>query len=114
MNVKYAKEASREIYLGDFVPYSGHVSPTVIKTIDGAYCTTWRIEGIPFETTDADDLRVRHDALNQMIRGLGEVALWTHRVRREFSDHLEAGYDNAFAKSIAERYYASFSGYRMM
>lgn len=112
---KHAREAGNEVYLGDCVPFSGHVSPTVVKTIDGAYCTTWKIEGIPFETTDPEDLRIRHDAFNQMVRGLGgDVSLWTHRVRREFSDRLEDQYDNAFAASVASRYYDSFAGYRMM
>lgn len=111
---KHQREASDEVYLGDFVPYSGHVSSTVVKTISGAYCTTWRIEGIPFETTDLEDLGIRHDAFNQMVRGLGDVAIWTHRIRREFSDRLEDTYDNEFATSMAKRYYDGFNGYRMM
>ncbi len=113
-NLKHAKEATREVYLGDFVPYSGHVSDTVIKTIDGAYCKTWRIGGIPFETTNAEDLQIRHDAFNQMIRGMGDVSIWTHRVRREYTDRLNDDYANNFAKNVATRYYDSFTGNKMM
>lgn len=114
---KFQREASNEVYLGDVVPYSGHVSPSVVKTVDGAYCATWKIEGIPFQTSDAEDLLIRHDALNQMVRGLaglGDVSIWIHRIRREFADQLSDDYDNDFASTMARRYYASFSGYRMM
>lgn len=111
---KYQQVASDEVYLGDVVPYSGHVSPSVVKTIDGAYCATWKLEGIPFQTSNQEDLQIRHDALNQMVRGLGEVAIWTHRIRREFVDQLSENYDNEFAATLASRYYRSFSGTRMM
>ena len=109
------KLASREVGLADYVPFSAHVTPSIIKNRDGCYLATWRLEGIPFETTDTQELNIRHEAFNQLIRGLPlGTALWSHRIRRRQEDRLSTNYSEAFARETAERYYDSFAGYRMM
>lgn len=114
-SLKFAIDASREVPVSDFVPYSGHVSPRVVKTRDGAYCSTWKVDGITWKTSDPQDLMTRHEGLNQMIRGLGhDVSIWIHRIRRPVSDRLSTDYENSFARDLAERYYATFTGTRMM
>lgn len=112
---KFSDEASREVPVADFVPYTGHVTRRIVKTRDGAYCSTWKVDGITWKTSDRQDLEARHEGLNQMIRGLGhEVSIWIHRIRRPISDRLSTDYDNEFARDLAERYYDSFAGTRMM
>lgn len=86
----------------------------MVKTLDGAYLTTWRVDGIAFETRDAIDLDILHEAFNQLLIGLGEVSIWSHRVRRQYSDQFTTEYQNPFANTLAKRYYASFEGYNMM
>ncbi|MFT3960909.1 VirB4 family type IV secretion/conjugal transfer ATPase [Propionivibrio sp.] len=74
-----------------------------------------RFDGITWKTSDPQDLLTRHEGLNQMIRGLGHnVSIWIHRIRRPTSDRLLTDYDNDFARDLAERYYDSFTGTRMM
>ncbi len=108
------KLASREVGLADYVPFSAHVTPSIIKNRDGCYLATWRLEGIPFETTDTVELNIRHEAFNQLIRGLPlGTALWSHRIRRRQEDRLSTDYPEAFARETATRYYDSFVGYRM-
>lgn len=112
---RFGEIADNEVFLGDYVPFSAHVSDTVIKTTTGAYCSTWKIDGIAFETTDDQDLLLRHDAFNQIVRSLGQtVSIWAHRVRRQVTDSLSTDGYQGFAKDMAERYYAGFSGHRMM
>ncbi len=113
--LKFADEASREVPVADFIPYRGHVTRRIVKTRDGAYCSTWKVDGITWKTSDPQDLLTRHEGLNQMIRGLGHnVSIWIHRIRRPISDRLSTDYDNDFARDLAERYYDSFTGTRMM
>lgn len=114
MSAKHQKIANNEITSADYLPYSSLISDAVVRTVDGAYLITWRVDGITFETTDTLDLMIKHDAFNQLIRGLGEVALWSHRIRRQFSDQFQNDYPEAFADSLAKRYYNTFSGYNMM
>ena len=37
-----------ETAIGRFVPYSTHVSPSIVKSTGGDYLLTWRLEGLPF------------------------------------------------------------------
>jgi type IV secretion system protein VirB4 len=113
---KFADVANREVPVADLIPYSSHVSDTVIKTREGDYLSVWKIAGIAFEAADPVDILVRHNGFNQLVRsfGGGQLAIWTSRVRRQVSDHFTTPYDNPFCQSLAERYYASFAGYRMM
>jgi hypothetical protein len=90
-NLKFAADASREVPVADFVPYTGHVTSRIVKTKDGAYCSTWRVDGITWKTSDPKDLLIRHEGLNEMIRGLGNnTSIWIHRIRRPVSDRLRA------------------------
>ncbi|CAG4895387.1 VirB4 family type IV secretion/conjugal transfer ATPase [Paraburkholderia saeva] len=108
--------ANREVPLAGYIPYSTHVTDHVIKTREGDYLQIWRVAGIAFEAADPANILARHDGFNQLVRGLagGHVALWSHRLRRRVSDHFAMPYGNRFCQELATRYYASFSGYRMM
>ncbi|HPN02274.1 MAG TPA: hypothetical protein PKV03_12650, partial [Methylotenera sp.] len=114
MTAKHQHIANHEITASQDLPYSSLVTDSVVRNRDGTYVCTWRIDGIPFETTDAVDLSIKKEALNQLIRGLGEVALWSHRIRRQYQDQFQQPYPEAFSDSLAKRYYASFDGYNMM
>ncbi|WP_077929412.1 VirB4 family type IV secretion/conjugal transfer ATPase [Wohlfahrtiimonas populi] len=106
--------AERDI--SSYIPYSAHVSPTVITTIDNDYLQVWKLAGISFETADDELLDVRKEQLNTILRSLGSenFAIWTHNVRRRTSDRLEAEFSNEFCRDFDKKYYDSFTGYRMM
>ena len=113
--MKNKEIAEREVILSNFIPYTSQVGDRIVKTRDGAYLTTWQLEGIPFETTDEIDLINRHDSLNQLLRGLkGKVSIWSHRIRRKVADELEINYEQEFVKDMAEKYYQSFTDSKMM
>lgn len=114
MTAKHQPIANHEITAAQDLPYSSLVTDSVVRNLDGTYICTWRVEGIPFETTDALDLSIKKEALNQLIRGLGEVALWSQRIRRQHSDQFQQPYPDAFSENLAKRYYTSFDGYNMM
>ena len=113
---KHGVVANREVVLADTIPYSTHVTGYVIKTREGDYLRIWKLAGIAFEAADPVDILVRHDGFNQLVRGLpgGHTALWSHRLRRQVTDHFTTPYANRFCQELATRYYASFAGYRMM
>ncbi len=113
---KYFQQLNRERAIAPFLPYSSHVSPNTIVTKDGDYLRIWKVAGIAFETTDADEILLRKDQLNTLFRSIGtnHVALWSHNVRRKTSDRLKSVYDNDFCRDLDQKYYDSFAGYRMM
>jgi type IV secretion system protein VirB4 len=113
---RYADQANREVPLADFIPYSSHVTPEILKTRNGDYLRIWKVGGISFEAVDPVDILTRHNGFNQFVRSIagGNFSVWTHKVRRKISDQLESEYDNAFSQELHDRYTASFAGYRMM
>jgi type IV secretion system protein VirB4 len=113
---KFEALARQEVPAADFVPYTSHVSPEVIRTRDGEYVRTWRLDGITFEACDPVDILLAHNSFNEFVRALpgGQCHLWTHRIRRRVSDRLSTDYENDFCRDLAHRYYDSFNGYRMM
>lgn len=113
---RYAKVTNGERGLAAFVPYSTHVGPNTVVTKDGEYMRTWRVEGITHETADPEDIQIRMDQLNTVLRAIGrsQVALWVHNVRRKVTDRLESKFDNEFCRQFDKKYYDAFNGVRMM
>lgn len=113
---RYADQAKGEVPLAEYVPYSSHVTPEILKTRNGDYLRIWKVGGISFEAVDPVDILTRHNGFNQFVRSVagGNFALWTHKLRRKVSDDLNGQYDNTFCQELDDRYTASFVGYRMM
>jgi len=113
---QYFQQLNRERALASFLPYSSHVAPDTIVTKDGDYLRIWKVAGIAFETTDADEIILRKNQLNTLLRSIGtnHVALWSHNVRRRTTDRLPAVFKNDFCRALDQKYYESFAGYRMM
>ncbi len=113
---QYSREIARERFIGDFVPYSNHITPTTIVTKDGDFMRIWRVGGISFETIDPEDTGLRKEQLNTLLRSIGNehVSIWTHNIRRQVSDRLESTFDNDFCRNLDRKYYDSFTGYKMM
>lgn len=103
--------------VGDYVPFGAHVLPDVIKTRrTGDFIATWRLAGISFETQDQDDIAAAKEGLINLLRSLGggQFAIWSHKVRREVRERLDADYDNAFAARLQADYYGTFERHRQM
>ena len=66
------------------IPYTAHVSPTIIKTHFGDYVQVMRLGGAAFECAEDDELNTWHERLNVLWRNIAspQIALWTHIVRR--------------------------------
>ena len=102
--------------MSDFIPYSAHVADDTIVTKQGDLVRIWRIDGIAFETAEAEDILRYKNQLNILLRSLTshQVAIWSHTIRRRKSDVLHSIFENDFCRAIDKKYFQSFSGYRMM
>jgi type IV secretion/conjugal transfer VirB4 family ATPase len=113
---RYAKQVNQERNVAPFIPYISHITPDTIITKDGDYVRIWKVAGIAFETSEADDI-VRHkDQLNMLLRSIASdhVAVWTHQVRRRTTDRLAANFENDFCRNLDKKYYDNFNNYKMM
>ena len=92
--------------LGGEVPYTAQITPTVIRTTNGAYLQCFRLGGASFETTDDETLNGWHERLNALFRNLASrhVALWTHLVRRRESVYPGGTFEPGFAEELNDHY----------
>ena len=113
MSALRTRAARREIAAAERIPYTAHVSPTVIKTRYGDYVQAFRLTGVSFESCDDYQLNNWHERLNAFWRNIAspQVSLWTHLIRgREVPVTLHRGADgqgaggSAFAQSLESRY----------
>jgi len=96
----------RELSAANYIPYTAHVAPGIIRTVQGDYLQVLRLSGASFESADDEELNTWHERLNVLWRNVAspQVSLWAHVVRRRehiadrairglsFADALEAKY----------------------
>ncbi|ESQ79272.1 VirB4 family type IV secretion/conjugal transfer ATPase [Asticcacaulis sp. YBE204] len=109
--------ASAQVAAADHIPLGSHVAPDVIRLkANGDYVATWRLDGIAFETADPLEIHLRKEGLVGFLRGLagGQYAVWTHKLRRQVHERLDAHFDNPFCQSFSDRYNQAFDTHRQM
>lgn len=89
---KYSK---REKSVSHFIPYKGHWNKNTILTKDNSLMQVIKVGGFSFETADDEDLDVRKDIRNSMLKnmGSGNVTLYFHTIRRHKKIHNQKNSD---------------------
>lgn len=102
--------------VGENVPYSHHLTPSILATRSGEYLSVWRIGGRSHQTASADELAGWVADLNNALRGIAaaDLAFWSHIVRRREDGHLEGDFDNYFCRRLDDRYRALLQKCRFM
>ncbi|HEV2160583.1 VirB4 family type IV secretion/conjugal transfer ATPase [Bradyrhizobium sp.] len=97
---------AREIEPTTYLPFSRHVTDTVISLTTRALLTVIRIDGISFETAETADLNDLHAKLNLTLRNIADprLALWTHLVRRRTAAYPEGIFRSPFAADLNAEY----------
>lgn len=93
------------------------MTPNIIKLKKSdKYICCWKLDGIPHETIDAQDLAIFKEQFHTLLRQIGRrpIALWSHVVRRKFQDRLQAQFPNEYLSNYNDVYFDSFKGYSMM
>lgn len=111
------KFANTEKALPSQVPYSSQVANGVVKLKKGAgYLATLELEGVDFETCGEPQIDIYKTQLQQALLSLsgGVFALWSHKVRRKVSEHLEDHFTDPFCQSVSDAYKANLADTVMM
>ena len=110
-----AARARREASPLERIPYSAHVSETLVRTTLGDYVQVMRLGGGSFECADEDQLNSWHERLNVLWRNIAspQVALWTHLIRRR--ERVAAGEGGEdFAAALEHKYRDQLSRRRLL
>lgn len=112
--MKHSHEISLPRYersVSDYVPYSHHVTRTVVATRTWEYVSVWRVDGRSFEGYPEEDKCRWVEELNNLFRGFpAGVGLWAHLVRRKVQEYPESEYPDAFSRNHDAAYRATFDG----
>ena len=105
--------------IAEFLPFSSHVSPSVVKTTGGDYLMTWHLGGLPFVGREEWDIEHRHNTFNRMLQTLRapdfvNVAFWVHDVRRRRQLKLRSTFSQSFNQQLSDAYFDALSSQKIM
>ena len=105
--------------IAEFIPFSSHVSPHVVKTTGGDFLLTWRLDGLPFVGREEWELEHRHNTFNRMLQTLRapdfvNVAFWVHDIRRRGSIRASGQFRQAFNQDLSDEYFEALSSQKIM
>ena len=86
-----------ELATAERVPFGALVAPNVCKLYGrNAYVSTWRMGGVPFETSTPEVIGRRVEALAAVYRNLGggNLSYWVHRIGRQVHVELSHPFEN--------------------
>lgn len=80
---KFMKLTDQESF-EDLIPYSSHIKKDIVITKKQEFIATWKIEGVFFECSEDESLRLLTDQLNTLLRGFDgyPITFYTHRNRQ--------------------------------
>ena len=105
--------------LADMIPYSHHVSDTVIATKNGDYVSTIKVVGRAHIAADIEDVNKWVRDLNTNMRAIPahdieHVSFYVHVVRRYEKGFEIKKYENDFCQDVANKYSTVFDGSGLM
>src|SRR5688572_15307214 len=106
MNARRSAALRREKSTADMLPYTVQVDEGTVRTREGDLLRVFKLDGLPHECADDEDINLWHEGLNLLLRNIAspKVALYTHIVRRERAEYPSGEYENSFARDLNSKY----------
>lgn len=96
--------------VSDHVPFSHHVTRTIVATRSAEYVSVWRVDGRSFEGYPEEDKCRWIEELNNLLCGFPPgVGYWSHLVRRRVYEYPESEYPDAFSRAHDADYRRTFT-----
>ncbi len=96
----------REVQAADFIPYLGHFDKNTIITKNNELIQVVKVDGYSFETADDEDVDMKKSVRNTLFKsiGSGNIAIWTHLIRKRHSQFPESNFTPGFANYVNEKW----------
>lgn len=116
MTGSLSRTLRREAQCERVLPYSAHLTPSVVRLDTGALMTMVRLDGVSFETADVSELNALHHQLNGLWRSLADdrLAIWHHLVRRTVEAPASGDFISGFAAELDKRVRALWAGQKLL
>ena len=92
-----------------FIPYTRHVTDSIIALRNGSLLQIMEVRGVSFETADVGDLNALHNQLNILWRNVGgdeRLAVCAHVMRHRETTYPGGAFASPFARQLDARYKA--------
>lgn len=96
--------------LADKIPYSYHLTDSIISTPKGEYISLWKIAGRNHDCASLEDAFIWHSELNNLLRDIGseKVGLWMHEHHYSVDIYPDYDYPSKYAALLDKRYKRRF------
>lgn len=109
MKPSHAPALRHERAVSDAIPFSHHVTPTIVASRRAEYVSVWRVDGRSFEGYPEEDKCRWIEELNNLVCGFPPgVGFWTHLVRRKVREYPQSEYPDAFSRAHDAAYRQGF------
>ena len=100
------KIAQGEGSVNQFISLSSLIAPSIVMGRNGELITTWKAQGVAFETVEESTIDKAVNTLNTLYRAISrsDLAVQIHRIRRSLTDELTECTEEGFAKSLSAKY----------
>src|SRR3984957_16291258 len=101
----FGQVASREKSVSSHVPYLRHVNEQTLRTKDGLFLTSIKLDGFCFQTADQSEINQRLSTPHTLVRAMNDsrFAVYSHIIRREVQPEIGGAFANPFAAMIDTR-----------
>ena len=115
-NLLSYRQLLKETPTANIIPYSHHITDTIISTKNAEYLSVWQLGGRSHQSAAESELFQWVDELNNLLRGMAtaNIALWTHIVRRKTAAYPDSHFSNKFCQQLNEQYKQSFAEDNLM
>lgn len=92
--------------VSQFINLSSVIAPSIVFGRDGEMISTWRANGIAFETVNDAEINTAVEQMNTLYRVIArsDVAVQIHRIRRPLQDQLTESKELGFARILSMKY----------
>lgn len=115
LNTKLKVLAS-ETPISDYVPYSHHVTDSIIATKNAEYLSVWKLSGRSHQSAALEDVYRWVRDLNNTLRGIASanIVFYSHIIRRKVNEYPDAEFDNIFCQTLNDKYKEGFTNLSLM
>lgn len=113
---KRSKASRREISAASNIPYSHHVTPSIVVTDNGDYVCVLRLSGASVECASDDRINNQHEKINRIMMSLADprITTWQHIVRDEDNSYPGGTFPPGFASDLNDKYRAALDDEMLM
>jgi len=103
---KYGKHLKNEVSASVHLPYTNHITNTIIKTKDGDLLTVIKLAGISHETIETENLNILKNGRNNLFKSIANknISIYSHLIRTKKNNYPPSSFRSIFSKQVDEKY----------